>query len=130
MSKQFVFTLVLFGILLLFYKIAMIEYQSLKTQMRMASYIQEIEKWKQEIRAYKKRITRNDTPAYQILQKKRTGTLKFPEEEVVIFADSARSEFDRMEIDTIFQVEIDLWDDQGYGGLSISQKWNKLLFDY
>ena len=68
--------------------------------------------------------------AHRVLQKKKTGNIKLPAEEVVIFSEAGAFEVDEINLDEIVRVELDLEQDAFYDGLSIPQRWNKLLFGY
>lgn len=96
----------------------------------MQQYEHEIETWLQEIDQFERRLARNNTIAHRILEKKKTGNVKMPGEIVVIFAEPGERDIDKLNLDEIFQVELDIENDGFYTGNSIQQKWNTLLFGY
>jgi len=130
MSKRILFLIIIFGILFLLYKIAVTEYQSLRAQTRMVQYQQEIVVSEADIYTYKRRHARNDTVAHRVAQKKMTWTVKLPEEEVVVFSTRGERELDRIDVNEIFRVELDVDQSDFYSGLTVPKKWNKLILDY
>lgn len=96
----------------------------------MSQYQQEIEQSTNDIYTYKRRLNRNETVAHRIAQKKKTGTVKLPFEEVVVFSTKEARELDRLDVDEAFRVELDVDESGFYSGLSIPQKWNRLLLGY
>ena len=96
----------------------------------MEEYSNEIEVGKVTIEEYKRRLARNDTIAHRVFQKKKTGNVKLPKEEVVVFSASRSFEVNQLNLDDIFRVELDLEESTFYDGLSVPQRWNSLLFGY